>query len=483
METQARVGSRVPIPMSFPASQHFLEMRILGNFPHNTVFAVLYAFIESLFSFRSTTAKTRLLSLLASDMTNVPYIGQLLTALDQDFQSNCPSRLLQQPEDLYLISDRLASKLRLESRTEYEALKTCETLFEQLGVKGNCYFIQGEINASELEEGYQGTRGDNGDFQINLCAGKGKIFGLFTTLTADSFLHLNCGHLMLKFDLLGTIATHASNYSFDAASLIRLQIKCLNCRRPLLADDFNQLFSPKQPSYQVRGNCEVCWGNCEQQDGCAKCGLLVCANCEVVATCTTGKPICLGCQGDCLEVMSRKPIVKSYLSWLQRVLDIATQEHCRQKQIEAANAGPEPIPITNQTAAPVPSGPRPGSVCTSCKQKVRGSPVMCPNQCYCAACEWTIYYGYIKPPTACHTCKSTLGIERMGKKTCLGCRGDFAYRDLFYFCVACGVASCPACAKVKLNKEVKKCASTGKKHNLPDIKRESIGMTEECAIW
>ena len=168
METQARVGSRVPIPMSFPASQHFLEMRILGNFPHNTVFAVLYAFIESLFSFRSTTAKTRLLSLLASDMTNVPYIGQLLTALDQDFQSNCPSRLLQQPEDLYLISDRLASKLRLESRTEYEALKTCETLFEQLGVKGNCYFIQGEINASELEEGYQGTRGDNGDFQINL---------------------------------------------------------------------------------------------------------------------------------------------------------------------------------------------------------------------------------------------------------------------------------------------------------------------------
>lgn len=484
METQTRVGPRVLIPPSFPASQRFLEMRILGSFPSNTVFAVLYAYIESLFSFRSVAAKTCLLNLFAAERANVPYIGQLLASLEQDFQSGGSPRLLQQPDDMYLISSQLASKLRLESRTVFEALQTCENLFAQLGIKGNCYLIQGEISTSNLSEVCQSTRSENSDFEIHLCADKEKIIGLFTALTADSFLHLTCGHLMMKYDLLDTIATQAGSFSFDVPSLIRLQTKCLACRKPLQTEDINQIFYPR-PVQQIRGNCELCWGNLEQTDGCAKCGLRVCANCEVVVSCTTGKPICLRCKGDFLEEMGKKQIVKSYFAWLQRVLDISTKEYSRQKQIEAATAIPEQVPVTIQAAAPSNAplpGPRPGSTCKNCRKPVQGRPVMCPNQCHCSSCELQYFYFDFRPTMKCYRCKSDLEVERLGTKQCRGCNGSFAYKDLFCFCVACGVASCPACAQGALKEAMKKCSVTKKKHAFSETKRRILG-SEECEIW
>ena len=512
MEGQFRAGPRVLIPLNFPAAQQFLEMRLLGGFPNSTVLAVLYAFIESLFTFHSTNAKDRLFRLLSIEIANIPYISQVLSALHQDFETNAVPRLLYNPDDLLFISSQLANRLGIDATTDYGALKACETLYTELKIKGNCYFLNAEINTSVLLEGYQGNNGEKSDvFEVNLCAGRGKIYELYKTLTTDSFLQLTCGHLMLKYDILGTIVLQAGNYSFDAASIMRLQMQCVACRNPLQMDDINQILGgnhTKSGGYQDSRNCAFCYQPCDQANTCERCQIRICPNCTVMISCTSGRPACPRCSYDFLETMSRNITVKKYLSWLQRVLDISTHEYSRQKQFEAAAQVPVQSPqmsqapqqdlpksqspqqglLENQASQqslvqPASTGPRPGSRCGSCNKEIQGNPVLCPNQCYCATCEWQIYY-YKYPTARCNACQKEINTERLGKKECSGCKRSFSYNELFCYCVACGIASCDKCAGGKLLHVMKKCLSTEKKHSFTVAKWESIGVTKsDCEVW
>lgn len=506
METQLRAGPRVLIPLNFPAAQQFLEMRLLGGFPNSTVFAVLYAFIESLFTFHSTNAKDRLFRLFSIEITNIPYVSQVLTALHQDFETNAIPRLLYNSEDLLFISSQLANRLGIDATTDYGALKACETMYTELKIKGNCYFLNAEINTSILLEGYQSRNGDKSDvFEVNLCAGKGKIYELYKTLTTDSFLQLACGHLMLKYDLLGTIVLQAGNFSFDAASMVRLQMQCVACRNPLQIGDIQQILggnNTKSGGFQDPSNCALCYQPCDSADMCERCQIHICPNCTVMVSCTSGRPACPRCSYDFLETMSRNIKVKKYLSWLQRVLDISTHEYSRQKQHEAAAQVPVQSPIIGQAppqtpinsqasqqdpvqpASAPPAGPRPGSRCESCHKEILGNPVLCPNKCYCATCEWQIYYFKTNPTTRCNACQSDIDTERLGKKECSGCKRLFNYTELFCYCVTCGIASCGNCARGKLLHVMKKCLSTEKKHNFSEAKWESIGVTKsDCEVW
>lgn len=132
---------------------------------------------------------------------------------------------------------------------------------------------------------------------------------------------------------------------------------------------------------------------------------------------------------------------------------------------------PPPVLIGGPSVPTTPSFPR----CNHCYQTITTETMLCPNHCYCSLCEWRLYYHGSALLLRCRKCQREINTERLGKQSCGGCKREFPYNLLFFYCAACKLAACETCARGKLLCALKECAKQGKPHEMSVHKWESIG--------
>lgn len=479
MEQMERVGPRVLIPESFPAAQQFLEMRLLGTFPNSTVFAVLYAYIEATFVLHSQKALDRLVAFLWEMTRNVPYFEMVIQGLQSDFARYQAPSLLHKPQEISYVCNVLVTNLQLSPVNDYGALNACIALSSRLNIKGTLFLMHHEITQCDFKSGTRLGEGENCEFEIYLCGGKGKIYELYTTLTSDSFLHLTCGHLMLKYDLLASVAAYAGNFSFNIAWVASLNLQCVTCTRVLQPAEISEIYT--QPNSAPRaltvrqGCCAMCGSYCEEK--CAQCPRLLCSNCAVVACCTTGKPVCLACGADFFEALQGKQLVQSYLRWLQRILTIATREYSKQRQNE-------PTPIQPLQFASDPAAPKIEKQCQRCRGQIQKKSGLCSNTCCCLICEFQYLFAEKTCKALCQVCHCPLRVQYM-KCKCSYCKQPLCYSDVFYICGVCDVCACYNCARTMRREDLLRCLPTKKAHWISQTKLKTLADNEKesCILY
>lgn len=465
MADQVRVGPRVLIPATFPASQRFLEMRGLGEFPSHTVFAVMYAFIEAIYTTRSRTSLDNLLNLLQR-ISNIPHIT--IAKFTQEFASNQPFSILQNPPELHFLSSAIAFHLNLTTDNDYSSLAACTTLCQQLNIKGTFYFLTETIDKSELNT-TQGTQG--GDVEVHICGGRGRIYELYTVMSGESFVHLYCGHVMLRYELLGYIVSYAWNYTVSPQWTSSLQLGCMVCSQPLQPSDIAQVFHHSSPVL-TPGNCRICRGQCHPTDKCSNCEWVACVNCKVKQCCLTGKPFCRNCSTDFLPGLEQNGVFQAYYSWLQRVLSISMGDYFRQKQHE-----PTPLPAA---IPPSSTGPKP---CSTCEKPISASDLtLCPNQCYCYSCDYEYIFSEEFATPKCRKCKSILPIDRLQIPACTVCQKQCPYQKVVFSCLKCNKTYCWYCVTNMKKKDLLQCAVGQRPHWISDEKLKKRGKAAECVL-
>ena len=459
------------------------------------MFAVLYAYIEATFVLHNQNALNHFLALLSEMSRNVPFIYTTLSNLQQEFARNQASSLLQQPQDLAFTSNQIVTNFQLNPANDYGALNACLVLCTYLNIKGTFFFMQQEINNSDLNHLRSSEGGRNCEFEIFLCGGRGKIYQLYKCLAVDSFVTPTCGHLMLKYNVLARLAAFAGNYSFNSAWATSLQLQCTVCSGLIQPADIDQVLPyPSQARTRtVRpGNCIKCRGFCELSDKCPKCSAPICVNCAVVVFCTTGRPVCHNCGYDLLDTFQGKQLVVAYMPWLRRIIEIATSDYQKSRAnepvhnppIEAAAVPSQQSRVrTSQTSANSPN-PQVSQMCKHCKKEVQSEAGLCPKKCYCFVCEWEHVFAEDYAHPKCQACKIWLNTELIRVKPCSLCRREATFQSTFFSCYKCEISFCRTCALRTTREGFLHCSASKQRHWITESKLKAIGVGNDgCSVW
>lgn len=285
------IGQRFLVPITSSLSSSYLEIRKVGNYPDNILFACIYQYIEHFLEEGNIAHKGLFLNLVERIRDN----NQEIAAFYGLFHADVGSKLLLSAEfqaGLMEVARRLIERMSLSTRTDYQTIETLRSIAELLHCRGEVIFLI----PGEFEMRRKLSFGVSGPELLTIGAGS-QLFLLYDYLAKNSFFLPACHCLSLRYHIFADFQHATRSFANTIEQLATLGVKCSTSEHPLSKADIERLLTGNSGDFTLQTDKQQCdhgheaWGV-----QCMMCENPICGICLVAQALTAKGPFCVKCK-------------------------------------------------------------------------------------------------------------------------------------------------------------------------------------------
>ena len=477
------VGQRFLVPIASSLASSYLEIRKVGLYPDNILFACIYQYVEHFLEEGNAAHKALFLNIVGRFRVD----NQVIAAFYRLFHADVDSKLLSSAEfqaGLMEVARILIERKNLQTGTDYQIIETLRGSAELLHCRGEVMFLV----PGEFEMRRKLSFGVSGPEILTIGAGS-QLFLLYDYLAKDSFFLPACHCLSLRYHIFADFQHKIGSLANTIDQLATLSVKCSTNEHPLSKADIGRLLMGNSCDFTLQTDKQQCdhvneaWGV-----QCMMCENPICGICLIAQALTAKGPFCVKCKMP-YDLQVPSALSRQNYDWTKRFFEIAMRkwhlEFNEQRQAlelrltllsRTSSLPTQSVSLPSHRLDPhLPARPNPSQTqrmpgppfaskaCKRCALPVTYS--ICSLGCYCIACAVSNIYSSIDLLKQCIDCKESALPFLDGVIDCVMCKKGFTYWEMAFACLICHYRICTSCF-YRIKGLISNCSTSRKPHIL-----------------